>query len=107
MKTTAEMIVVMEGWTQGKEIQQKRLEGFDGPYIWIPASYDEAGRPEWNWETFDYRIKPEPKVGYVNEYPPEHEWSCIGNMHPTPEKAREEAGKDATRIAVKYIEEIK
>jgi hypothetical protein len=58
MKTTKEMIEVMQAFEDGKGVEAKgRNVG------WVLAS-----NPIWDWRTFDYRIKPEPKVIYANEY---------------------------------------
>lgn len=54
-KTTEEKIKVMQAYTEGKEIEIESVEG--GWYV-VPE-------PSWNWRTFDYRVKPEPKVLWV------------------------------------------
>lgn len=54
MKTTAEMIAVMQAYADGKKMEYKGVEG--APYDW-----EECPDPLWNWVLCDYRIKPEPK----------------------------------------------
>ena len=50
MKTTKEMIEVMQAYADGKKIERIDLEdGFVSPVV----------QTEWNWAHFDYRIKPE------------------------------------------------
>lgn len=51
MKTTKEMIEVMQSFDDGKEIE------CNNGYGWIPMS-----DPIWNWIGNDYRIKPKAKV---------------------------------------------
>ncbi|MCW0413513.1 hypothetical protein NG831_06360 [Xanthomonas sacchari] len=61
MKTTAEMIEVMQAFERGEKIECKYLRGND--------SWDVLPSPSWNWIECDYRIKArEPRVFWVNEY---------------------------------------
>ncbi len=53
MKTTKEMIEVMQAFEAGKEIEFYSDTSHDWVYISI--------KPIWNWGEFDYRIKPQPK----------------------------------------------
>lgn len=50
MKTTQEMIAVMQAYVNGKEI-----ETFDGK-VWHHVNI-----PFWNWNDVDYRVKEKPK----------------------------------------------
>lgn len=95
MKTTAEMIEVMQAFERGEKIECKYLRGND---IW-----DVLPSPSWNWSECDYRIKArEPRVIWVNEYQ-----YVDDTMHDTEEEARRDAGEGgAFRTAVKYIEVI-
>jgi len=53
------MISVMQAAKEGKEIESTF---WDDKSIW----YD-CKEPDWNWDVYDYRIKPEPKyVPYEN-----------------------------------------
>ena len=52
MKTLEEKIKVMQAFLDGKEIKLKNLT-IDNPY-WL-----EALSPTWDWDTFDYEIRPE------------------------------------------------
>ena len=55
MKTTEEMIAVMQSHADGEAIQRRILDGG----IWTNVSSDS---PAWDWGYFDYRKKPaEPK----------------------------------------------
>lgn len=51
---TAERIKVMQAFVDGKAIEERRIS-FDHTE-WI-----DNNNPEWRWDKFDYRIKPEPK----------------------------------------------
>lgn len=92
MKTLQEKIAVMQAAADGKEIQFRRYSNL----TWIDTV------PEWDWYTYDYRVKPrEPKVIYVNEYTTgEH----IG--HGSAEAATSWDGPYVVRKAVKYREVI-
>lgn len=50
--TNKEMIEVMQGYEDGKEIEYKRK---------CDKDWNLCGIPLWDWLTFDYRIKPEPQ----------------------------------------------
>lgn len=55
--TTEEMIIVMQEWLDGKEIEVRLI----GTKKWL-----ECQDPEWDWSKMDYRVKPEPpKPKYV------------------------------------------
>ena len=51
---TAERIKVMQAFVDGKAIEERRIS-FDHTE-WI-----DNNNPEWRWDKFDYRIKPESK----------------------------------------------
>ena len=53
MKTTKEMIEVMQAYERGEQIQVFDIDG-----IW-----EDKEHPYWNWSGCDYRVKP--KKGYV------------------------------------------
>lgn len=56
MKTTKEMIEVMQAFDRGEQIEFKHIDSDD----WMLAF---AGSPmSWNWYDFDYRVKPKPKL---------------------------------------------
>lgn len=56
MKTTKEKIVVMQAYDEGKQIQIKD-GGYDDWSDWN-ADYE----PNWDWQQFKYRIKPEEPI---------------------------------------------
>ncbi len=93
MKTTAQMIEVMQAWQRGETIEVRDI----GEKRW-GTLIDE---PSWNWIDSDYRIKPrEPRVIWVNEY------SDRSILHSNEEIAKQNASDSAKRIAVKYVEAI-
>lgn len=53
MMTTAEKIKVMQAYEDGKQIQKVTR----GEEDW--KDWDVSWEPTWNWDTFDYRVKPE------------------------------------------------
>ena len=56
MKTTKEMIAVMQAYEDGKEIEFKPHTG----KTWISMKLTTIP-PIWSWSSDDYRIKPEPE----------------------------------------------
>ena len=53
-KETAEHIKVLQAFVDGKTIEERRIS-FDHTE-WV-----DNNNPEWRWDKFDYRIKPESK----------------------------------------------
>lgn len=49
---------VMQAFAEGKTIQLRR-HGTNNKWTII------TGNPLWNWDDFDYRVKPEPEVVYL------------------------------------------
>ena len=53
-------------------VMQAALDGADMQITWDGATgWHDIYRPEefdWNWGKYDYRIKPQPKEIWVNEY---------------------------------------
>ena len=62
MKTTKEMIEVMQAYDRGEKIVMHYL--YDHKDYWIPC-----GTPVWDWNNFDYRVKT--KNSYVPFHTPE------------------------------------
>ena len=52
-ENTRQAIEVMQAYADGSEIQQKRRESESGWY--------QPGRPVWDWDRFNYRVKPAPR----------------------------------------------
>ena len=59
------MIAVMQAAKEGKTIQSRRRH----PRPDIDACWRDAPEPSWNWSTYDYRVKPEPRRVWLNWYP--------------------------------------
>ena len=55
--TEQEIIKVVQGFLDGKQIQSK---------LKIHYSWNDNPNPRWNFATNDYRIKPEPREWWVN-----------------------------------------
>jgi len=100
--THDEMIAIIQAHKDGKEIQIKRLsEG--GWYGRLSPAYTTR----LDFTRYEYRIKPEPKVIWVNEYDDlmtghNSESSAVDGV----KCADGSNALDAVRIAVKYIEVI-
>ena len=96
MKTTKEKIEIMQAWEDGLTVENR---GVDYSGRWVSLAHE--GEPQWNWQLYDYRIKPEPKVIWVNEF------DVAEYAYSSEDIARREAVEmscPADRIAVKYIE---
>lgn len=71
MKTTAEMIAVMQAYADGKKIEFLGRE-------WEVNVWEECTSPLWDWTNFDYRIKPEQEYRpYINT----HEFIAASRKH--------------------------
>lgn len=55
---TKEMIAVMQAYDEGKTIQVRFAD--------YESDWGPCPKPIWNWNDFEYRIKPEPR--YLNVY---------------------------------------
>jgi len=88
MMTVDQMIEVLTAYKAGKKVQVKLMQGW--------ADVDD---PKWSFDVDDYRVKPEPKVLWVNEYK-----NGSGYGHTTRENAEGVARESHTRIAVRYVE---
>lgn len=60
--THDEMIAVIQAHKEGKTVLFREI--YRPSDSWAPVSDD----PAWNFQLFLYRIKPEPRVIWVNEY---------------------------------------
>lgn len=92
MMTVDQMIEVLTAYKAGKKIQ---FRGY-GLLLWEDCINNE---PLWNWTAYDYRVKPEPKVIWVNEYA---DGSGIGYTSEASAKAF--LGNHHKRAAVRYVE---
>ena len=54
MKTTKEMIEVMQAYERGEQIEVNYFH-HNGDY------WTSCGTPVWDWDNFDYRVKPKKK----------------------------------------------
>ena len=59
--TLDEMIAVMQAAKAGKTIQSKSKRYEDG--------WGDTPDPVWNFNLYLYRVKPEPRTIFLNEYP--------------------------------------
>lgn len=91
MMTVDQMIEVLNAYKAGKKIQFRQY----GLLLWEDCINNE---PRWNWTYYDYRVKHEPKVLWVNEY--ESSYAAHGSE----QMARDCLGARALRVAVRYVE---
>lgn len=56
MKTTKEMIEIMQAYERGEQIEYK-IKSFMCDDKWLPMDNE---KPEWDFTDFDYRVKPKP-----------------------------------------------
>lgn len=59
MSTTAEKIAVMQAHIDGKAIECSRQDGNKSQWSTI------ATAPSWNWDWWEFRIKPEPRRVWI------------------------------------------
>ena len=87
-------IAVMQAAKEGKAIQSRR-----SAYCDIDANWKDTPEPIWNWDTFDYRVKPaELRRIWLNWYPTKKCRSSVCY------DSREEAAKFACYEASQQIE---
>lgn len=65
------MIAVLTAYKEGKTIQARHRD--DEKTTWLQAT-----EPCWDWETYDYRVKPEPRIVWINEYA-NGIWGCANS----------------------------
>lgn len=90
-------IAVMLHFADGGKVQYRNSKG----------AWEDIPNPYWNWSCWNYRIKPEPKTVWVNEYK-DLDGGEDGWAYPSEEAAKKNANAfTAVRIAVEYREVIK
>ena len=92
MMIIEEMIKVLEAAGQKKVIQYK--EQTFPQNIWV-----DVEEPSWNFDKYEYRIKPEPLKCWANEY------KDRVAFFPTDREAIALATSNAIRVAVPMVEE--
>jgi hypothetical protein len=97
VSTTKEKMEVMQAYLEGKTILT--IPAIATHATWRVMEVEHGAEPAWNWYASDYRVKPEPKVIWVNEYKSEHD-ICHGSK----EGAEEDAAPSCIRVAVEYRE---
>lgn len=100
LMTHDEIIAVVQAHKNGKSIESRCREG--SCHRWL-----ESKDPGWNFYDYDYRVKLEPRVFWINEY----QESISGNKYlgtnrfDSKEKIIEQNYKGYVRT-VKFVEEI-
>lgn len=94
-----EMIAVIQAAKEGKPIQRLPRRPFLAERVaWEAHPCDGL----FNFADYGYRIKHEPRVVWVNEY--SAGGSYKGFAHSSPDRAKEFANSETTRVAVRYRE---
>lgn len=88
--TTAEKIAIMQAFEDGEEVQRYSKHYKE----WVLEIL-----PLWNWCQSDYRIKPQPKVIWVNEYEDGDNYG-----YDTLEGAKDNISPEHARTLIKYVE---
>jgi hypothetical protein len=86
---------VMLAWADGKKIQIRHKSCLS----WNDLNHGENF--DWDWHEYEFRIKPGPKVIWVNEYAGARLF-----IYNSPGEAERYAGTGAVRTAVKYVEAV-
>lgn len=91
---TKRRIAVMQAWVEGKKVEYRNR-------VHKTSVWRNEVDPAWDWDTYDYRIAPEPKVIWVNEYPGglSTSWGSKDQAEKMSDQSR------AIRIAVRYVEQ--
>jgi hypothetical protein len=90
LQKLGELAKAMQGFAEGKPVQYRLAEG---------KKWSTVVSPTWTWFG-DYRLKPEPKIVYINEY------YNVRSVWDSEIEAREAAGQHVLRVAVKYAEVV-
>lgn len=103
MTTIQEQIKLLQAVADGKTLQYQKknssdTQWFDASPTWHQNLIDGYG--ELSTVLYNWRIKPEPKVIWVNEYP--SRFTPV--IHFTESSAKQNADCNAVRVAVKYQE---
>lgn len=98
IEETKKAIEVMQAFVDGKTIQH-RVRDTSGRYY--PWDQLRMIAPVWNWWATEYRVKPEPKEIWVNEY-----GQGFGAIHSTKENALDYVNTGVIRKAVHFREVI-
>jgi hypothetical protein len=64
MITPQEIIVLIRAYIDGKEIESQFKE--DNHQLWCEVNIQPM---YWDFNNYNYRIKPEPRIIYMNKYP--------------------------------------
>lgn len=103
MTTIQEQIALLQAVADGKTLQYQKKNSTSKD--WVDASPVwhqnlKEGLSELSPMLYQWRIKPEPKIIWVNEYPN----NLRPILHTTEAAAKQSASTDAVRVAVKYQE---
>lgn len=92
LEATQNKIEVMQACIEGKTIQL-RTRGHN--------KWKTVPHPKWDWAIYEYQIKPEPQIIWVNFYA-----SGSFYAHSTKKLAERRGGGEAKRTAVPFVEVI-
>lgn len=92
--TIQEKIDAMTAFRDGKEIEFRIIDS--GKWI-------ESREPNWDFTSFEYRIKPEPRRIWINEYPD----GLSAQLHPSQAAADNSAAKETRIRSIEFVEVLK
>lgn len=95
MSTLQEKIAVMQAAERGEAIQSSGAFSCQAPCDW-----EDDNTPNWDWDALEYRVKPEPRVLYANEF---QERGLSTNHYRTEDAAKSAAGEKISKI-IKFVE---
>ena len=90
-ESAKKLLPIITAFAEGKVVERKDSDG-----LWVVVN-----NPRFNDGPENYRLKPEPKEIWVNEYP-------LGGVrvHDSEARARTSASPCAMRVAVRYREAV-
>ena len=98
IQKTEHAIEVMNGFLEGKRIECRESDRKNSAWI-------QAETPLWNWCQYEYRIAPEPKELYINQYEDSKGVEYFRVFSTADEAVRDgTANSDIVKMAVKYKE---
>ena len=98
MTSNEELLTLIRAEIAGKELQ------FRGKNNVTPRSWTRKTGGNWNTVIYEYRIKPEPRRRWVNDYPDGGLWT---NLYLTEDAAKAGVGPDKDVKQVEFIEVLK
>jgi hypothetical protein len=96
------MIAVLQAAKAGKRVE------FRSRKCQFLPPWEDSPCPSWDFDEFEYRVKPEPRTIWVNEVRNENPISTkvFRRVYDSHQEAASNAVSNCVRIAVKFVEVI-